>query len=102
MFAWTFKTAPLMHAAVPDIHTLHSTITEKLQKWADLRGGLTTKWRLNTACIIPLVLSTEGIITDRLQGSLKLRDLRPALYIITQKAVIFSACRIVRQFLAEQ
>jgi hypothetical protein len=71
-----------MHAAVPDSHSLQSAITEKLQKCADVKGGLTTKWRLKMACIIPLVLSTGGIITDRLQESLKQPDLRPALYII--------------------
>jgi hypothetical protein len=91
-----------MHAEVPDSHRLHSTVTERLQKCADLKGGLTTKWRLKTACIILLVLSTERIITGRLQGSLKVSDLRPALYIIIQKAVILSTCRIVRKFLAEK
>jgi hypothetical protein len=87
-----------MHAAVPDSHSLQSAITEKLQKFADLKCGLTTKWRLKTACIIPLVLSTEGIVTDRLQESLKLPDLRPAPYIIMQKAVIICTCPIVRKF----
>jgi hypothetical protein len=77
-----------MHAAVPGNHSLQSAITEKLQKCADLKGGLTTKWRLITACIIPLLLSTEGIVTVRLQKRLKLPDLRPALYITMQKAVI--------------
>jgi len=76
--------------AVADSHSHHSTVTEKLQKCADLKGGLTTKWRLNTASIIPLLLSTEGIITDRLQGSLKLSDLCPALYIVMQIAAILS------------
>ena len=90
-----------MHAAVPDSHSLQSTITEKLQKCADLKGGLTTKWRLKTGCIIPLVLTTENIVTDRLQESLQLPDLRPALYIIMQKAVILNTWRVVRKLLAE-
>jgi hypothetical protein len=77
-----------MHATAPDSHSLHGTIIEKLQKCADWKGGLTTKWRLKTACIIPLVLSTEGIITDRLQESLKLPDFRPA-----------AVCIIMQQFL---
>jgi hypothetical protein len=91
-----------MHVAAPDSHSLHSTIIEKLQKCADWKGGLTTKWRLKTACVIPLVLSTEGIITDGLQESLKLPDFRLALYIIMQKAVILSTCRTVRKLLAER
>jgi len=79
-----------MSVAVPDSHSHHSAVNEKLQKCADLKGGLTTKWRLNTASIIPLLLSTEGIITDRLQGSLKLSDLRTAQYIVMQIAAILS------------
>jgi len=91
-----------MHAAVADSHSIQSTVTEKLQKCADLKFGLTTKWRLKTACIMPLQLSTERIVTDRLQESVKLPDLRPDLYIIMQKAVILSAGRSVRKFLAER
>jgi hypothetical protein len=43
MLDQNFQTAAVMHAAVPDSHSLQSTVTEKLQKCADLKGGLTTK-----------------------------------------------------------
>jgi hypothetical protein len=54
------------------------------------------------ACIIPLVLSTAGIIPHKLHDSVKLLYVCPALYILTQKAVILNTCRTVRKLLAEQ
>ena len=91
----------LTYVAIPNSHNLHSTITEKLQKYTDLKEELIRIWQLNTACIIPLVLSTMGNITNKLHESLKLLNLRPALYILMQIAVILDTRRIVRKFLEE-
>jgi hypothetical protein len=46
--------------------------------------GLVKMWQLKTAHVIPLVLSTTGIIQNTLHESLKLLNLRPAVYILTQ------------------
>jgi hypothetical protein len=51
---------------------------------------------------MPLVLSTMGIIPNKLHENLKLFTLPPALYILMQKAVILNTCHIVRKCLAEQ
>jgi hypothetical protein len=59
-------------------------------------------WQQKTAYIILLVLSTVGIIPNRLYDSLKLLYLRPAVCILMQKAVTLSTCRAVRKFSAEQ
>jgi hypothetical protein len=48
------------------------------------------KWQLNAVCIVPLVLSTTGIILNKLQGSLKLIFVRPGLYVVMQKVVVLS------------
>jgi len=48
-----------------------------------------------------LVLSTTGIIPNKLHESLKILNLRPALYTVMQKAVKLITYRIVRKFLAE-
>jgi len=42
------------------------------------------------------------VLLKRLHKSLKLLNLRPALYILKQKAVILNTCCIARKFLAEQ
>jgi hypothetical protein len=47
-----------MDVAVPNSHNLHSTITERLQKYTDLKGELIGTWHMGTVYIIPLVLYT--------------------------------------------
>ena len=44
--------------------------------------------QLTRACVIPQVLSTEGIIRNKLHESVKLLKLHPALHILKLKAVI--------------
>jgi hypothetical protein len=44
----------------------------------------------------------NGHYSNRLQESLQLLSIRPALCILMQKTAIHNACREVRQFLAEQ
>jgi hypothetical protein len=52
----TSKAAHSTDVAIHNSHVLHSTITEKLQKYTDLKEELITIRQLTTACIIPLVL----------------------------------------------
>jgi hypothetical protein len=52
--------------------------------------------------IIPLVLSSRGIIPNKLKESLKLPNLLPGLHIVMQKAVIFDTCHTVMKFWKEQ
>jgi hypothetical protein len=54
------------------------------------------------AYIIPLILYTMGIIPNKLQISLKLLNLCPALNILMQRTVILNTCHIVKEVLAEQ
>ena len=49
--------------AFPNRHNFHSAITERLQKYMDLKEELVRIWQLKTVYIIPLVLSTTGINT---------------------------------------
>jgi hypothetical protein len=54
----TIKAAHSVDAATANSHRLHSTNTEKLQKYTDLKEEPIRTWQLQTACIVPLVLST--------------------------------------------
>jgi len=96
------KYAYLIDVAIPNSHNLHSTVSDKLQKYTELRKERLGIWRLKTVYIIPRVLSTTGVITNELLESLKLLKLCPGLYILMQKVVILNTCRRVRMFLAEQ
>jgi hypothetical protein len=60
---------------------LLSTISEKLQKYTNLKEELIRICQMKTAYIMLLVLSILGVIPNTLHESLKLLNLRSALYI---------------------
>jgi hypothetical protein len=78
------------------------TVTDKLQKYTDLKDDLTRIWQLKTPCIIPPVLSTKGAIPNKLHESLKLLNFRPDLFIYSNAESRNNTCRVVRKLLAEQ
>ena len=96
------KETYLTDVAVPNSHNLDRSITEKPQKYADLKEEIIRMWQLKIAYKVSLVLSIICYIQNKLHGSLKVLNLSPALYILMQKAVILNTCYIVRNFLAEQ
>jgi len=81
-----FKTACLMDVEILNSHNLHSTITKKLQSYTDLKEELIRIWQRTTAYVVPTAPSTTGI-TPKVNEILKPLNLRPALNILTQKAV---------------
>jgi len=56
-------------------------------------------WKQNTAQVIPLVISSTGVIPKSLSQSLKRRNLHPNTYIQMQISVILGTRPIVRNFL---
>jgi hypothetical protein len=82
--------------------TTFAAPTLRSSRSTDLKDELIRIWQLKTAYIIPLVLSTMGVIPNKLHESLKLLNLHPDLYILIQKAVILNTCSTLRKFLAEQ
>jgi hypothetical protein len=58
----TIKEAHFIYVAIPSSHSLHSTITEKLQKYTHLKEEPIRIWQMKTA----LVVSTTGIIPYKL------------------------------------
>jgi hypothetical protein len=77
----TIREEYLLAAVIPNSN-FYSTITEKLQKYADLKEVLTKIWQLNTVYIGPLVAITKGIIPNKIHSSVKLHYLCPGLYIL--------------------
>jgi len=57
----TTKEAYLVDAVIHNSHNLHSTITQKLQKYTDLKEELIRILHLKMACTIPLALTTVVI-----------------------------------------
>jgi hypothetical protein len=93
------KITYLIDIAVPNTHNLQKTIAEKIHKYTDLKDEVTRIWHQEKVYIVPIILSTTGVIPKHLHHSLKLIDLKRNTYIQMQKAAILNTCRTVRKFL---
>lgn len=92
------KKVHLIDIAVPLNHNLRSTFVEKITKYHDLAEELKQMWNLNEIDIVPIIISSTGIIPLTLRSSLELLDICLDSYQM-QKAVILSTCSIVRRFM---
>ena len=90
------KTTYLIHIAVPNTHNLVKTISEKQSKYQELANEICAMWKQNTVQVIPIVISSTGVIPKSLSQSLKRLGLHPNTYVQIQKSV---QCSIVRNFL---
>ncbi|XP_052748657.1 uncharacterized protein LOC128200179 [Galleria mellonella] len=95
----TNKTAYLIDIAVPNTHNIQNTIAEKISKYTELQYEITRLWNLQKVTIVPIVLSTTGVIPKQLHHAINTLKLPPNIYHQLQKAVILNTCRIVRKFL---
>ena len=93
------KNTFLVDIAVPSTHNLAKTITDKQNKYQELASEICAMWKQNTAQVIPLVISSTGVIPKSLPQSLKRLNLHPNTCIQMQKSVILGTCSIVRNFL---
>ena len=93
------KSTFLIDIAVPNIHNLAKTITDKQNKYQELANAICSMWKQKAAQVIPIVISSTGVIPKSLSQSLTRLNLRPNTYIQLQKSVILGTCSIVRNFL---
>jgi hypothetical protein len=64
-----------------------------------MANGIYAMWKQKTAQVIPIVISSTGVIPKSLSQSLTRPNLHPNTYIQLQKSVILGTCSIVRNFL---
>jgi len=93
------KNTFLIDIAVPYTHSLAKTITDKQNKYQELANEICAMWKQNTAQVVPIVISSTGVIPKSLSQSLKRLKLHPNTYIQMQKSVILVTYSIVRNFL---
>lgn len=93
------STAYIIDIAIPNTHNIQSTLTEKLSKYQDLAIEIKTQWRAQTIHIVPIVLSSTGIIPKTLKNSLETINVPKSIIYTLQKATILNTCRITRKFL---
>ena len=89
----------LIDIAVPNTHNLAKTITDKQNKYQELGNEICAMWKQKAAQVIPIVISSTGVIPKSLSQNLTTLNLHPNTYIQLQKSVILGTCSIVRSFL---
>lgn len=93
------KKAFLIDISVPNNHNLKQKYTEKLTKYAELRREVKAMWRMESVFIVPVILSTMGLIPKTLKENLKIISIPYNTYHKMQKSVVLGATNIVRHFL---
>jgi hypothetical protein len=88
----TTKNTFLIDIAVPNIHNLAKVISEKQEKHRELANEVSVMRKQNTVQVIPIVISSTGVIPKSLSQSLKRLNLHPNTYIQMQKSVILGTC----------
>ena len=64
-----------------------------------MENEICATWKQKAAQVIPIVITSTGVIPKSLSQSLTRLNLHPNTYIQLQKSVIFGTCSIVRNFL---
>jgi len=93
------KNTFLIDIAVPNTHNLAKTITDKQNNYQNLANEICAMWKQKAAQLIPIVISSTGVIPQSLSHSLTRFNLHPNTYIQLQKSVTLGTCSIVRNFL---
>ena len=88
----------LIDIAVPNTNNLAKTITDKQNKYQELANEMCVMWKEKAAQVIPIVISSTGVIPKSLSQSQTKLNLHPNKYIHLQKSVILGTCSIVRNF----
>jgi len=96
------KNTILIDIAVTNTHNLAKTIIEKQNKYQELANEMCTMWKQKATQVIPIVMSSTGVIQKSLSQSLTRLNLHPNtyiyIYIQLQKSVILGTCLIVRNY----
>jgi hypothetical protein len=93
------KNTFLIDTAVPNTHNLTKTLADKQNKYQEVANEICAMWKQKAVQVIPIVISSTGVIPKSLSQSLTRLNLHPNTYIQMQKSVVLGTCLIVRNFL---
>ncbi|XP_045466652.1 uncharacterized protein LOC123675347 [Harmonia axyridis] len=93
------KTCMLLEFTIPADDNITRAYTEKITKYGDLAFQLKEMYDLKKISILPLIISTNGMVEAHLPENTKRLCLQPDVVSTSQKQVILSTTRIVRKFL---
>ena len=89
------------HSNKSDINNNNNNNNNNKNKYQELANEICALWKQKAAQVIPIVISSTGVIPKSLSQSLTRLNLHPNTYIYVQlqKSVILGTCSIVRNFL---
>jgi len=93
------KNTFLLDIAVPNTRNLAKIITDKQNNYQEMANEICAMWKQKAAQVIPIAISSTGVIPKSLSQSLTTLNLHPNTYIQLQKSVILGTCSTVRNFL---
>lgn len=91
--------ALLIDIAVPLPHNLETTYRSKIIKYLELAEELKAQWNLIDIEVIPIILSSNGLIPKKLVKNIEMLKIPMKTISRMQKAVLIDTCHIVRKFL---
>ena len=94
------KKAFFVDITIPYDENLIKAEKEKISKYIDLSFEYAQIWHIERPKIIPIVISTNGIVPKTLKNYLDVLGLNAWLINNMQKAVLLANARIVRKFLS--
>ncbi|XP_045482803.1 uncharacterized protein LOC123686614 [Harmonia axyridis] len=93
------RTMEILDVAIPADDNIAKAFTEKLTKYQDLAFEMKTIYGLKSTTILPLVMSTNGLVEKHLVDNTLRLGLEKELVSTAQKEVILANTRLVRKFL---
>ncbi|CAH1098853.1 unnamed protein product [Psylliodes chrysocephalus] len=92
------KRVLLIDIGIPNGHNILTYYAEKEAKYQRLGQEIQQMWRQVSVSVVPLIISSTGVVPKSLTNNLRMLEIANKLAII-QKAVILSTTSIVRTFL---
>jgi hypothetical protein len=90
----------IIDVTIPHDENLEKANRDKILKYLDLAHEIKDMWRTPTVIIVPIVISTNGLIPNNLDANLRKIGIYGGLKFLMQKAVLLSTCRTLRKFLS--
>ena len=94
------RRAMIVDVTIPHDENLVKAEKEKQTKYVDLAREIVDMWDVDSAVIVPIVVSVNGLIAKSLDYHLKRLRLNSWVKGLMQKAVLLDTARIVRRFLS--
>lgn len=94
------KSVYLIDVAIPNNNNMLDKYREKKAKYAELAIEIQQMWQMDRVEVIPIVVSSTGLVPKTLNKDLVSLGLHKNTFIDIQKAVILNTCHLVRKFLS--